>query len=169
MRTDDLRKELRVFHRIFLYVPEDQRFRFRLRLCPDAEQPGAFRGPTAIISAVNDEPLGLCLRELGVTGYSRYCDETAYGPRFEYSERSPDEIIASLRTQPLSSVAQVTLVATEAPSDMLALKPYWGKPAVRDFRGDDGNVGIIRSPVRAIVLLDRQTPAQRQAWIETRN
>ena len=38
---------------------------------------------------------------------------------------------------------------------MLALKPYWGKPAVRNFRGDDGNVGIIRSPVRAIVLLDR--------------
>jgi hypothetical protein len=32
------------------------------------------------------------------------------------------------------------------------LKPYWGKPAVRNFRGDDGNVGIIRSPVRAIVL-----------------
>jgi hypothetical protein len=40
-------------------------------------------------------------------------------------------------------------------SDKLALKPYWGKPAVRDFRGDDGNVGIIRSPVRAIVLPDR--------------
>jgi len=40
--------------------------------------------------------------------------------------------------------------------DMLALKPYWGKPAVRDYRGDDGNVGIIRSPVRTIVLLDRQ-------------
>ena len=43
----------------------------------------------------------------------------------------------------------------QVPSDMLTLKPYWGKPAVRDFRGDDGNVGIIRSPVRAIVLLDR--------------
>jgi len=43
----------------------------------------------------------------------------------------------------------------KAPSDMLALKPYWGKPAVRDFRGGDGDVGIIRSPVRAIVLLDR--------------
>ena len=42
----------------------------------------------------------------------------------------------------------------QAPSDRLALKPYWGKPTVRDFRGDDGNVGIIRSPVRAIVLLD---------------
>src|SRR5574341_1804412 len=39
-------------------------------------------------------------------------------------------------------------------SDKLALKPYRGKPAVRNFRGDDGNVGIMRSPVRAIVLLD---------------
>jgi hypothetical protein len=35
------------------------------------------------------------------------------------------------------------------------LKPYRGKLAVRNFRGDDGNVGIIRSPVRAIVLPDR--------------
>ena len=43
----------------------------------------------------------------------------------------------------------------QAPSDRLALKPYWGQPTVRNFRGDDGNVGIIRSPVRAIVLLDR--------------
>ena len=34
------------------------------------------------------------------------------------------------------------------------MKPYWGKPAVRNFRGDDGNVGIIRSPVRAIALPD---------------
>ena len=34
------------------------------------------------------------------------------------------------------------------------MKPYWGKLAVRNFRGDDGNVGIIRSPVRAIVLPD---------------
>jgi len=39
-------------------------------------------------------------------------------------------------------------------SDMLALEPYRGKLAVRNLRGDDGNVGIIRSPVRAIVLLD---------------
>ena len=46
----------------------------------------------------------------------------------------------------------------KAPSDRLALKPYRGKPAVRNFRGDDGNVGIIRSPVRAIVLLDRMRP-----------
>jgi len=40
----------------------------------------------------------------------------------------------------------------KAPSERPALKPYWGKPAVRNFRGDDGNVGIMRSPVRAIVL-----------------
>ena len=45
-------------------------------------------------------------------------------------------------------------LAGQAPSDRPALKPYWGKPAVRNFRGDDGNVGIIRSPVRAIALPD---------------
>ena len=41
-----------------------------------------------------------------------------------------------------------------------------GKPAVRNLRGDDGNVGIIRSPVRAIVLPDLAgrlgAPAQRR-------
>jgi hypothetical protein len=42
----------------------------------------------------------------------------------------------------------------KAPPDRPALEPYWGKPAVRNLRGDDGNVGIIRSPVRAIVLPD---------------
>ena len=34
----------------------------------------------------------------------------------------------------------------QASSDIPALKPYWGKPAVRNFRGGDGNVGIIREP-----------------------
>jgi len=46
------------------------------------------------------------------------------------------------------------LLFRKALSDMLALKPYWGKPAVRNFRGGDGDVGIIRSPVRAIALLE---------------
>ena len=36
----------------------------------------------------------------------------------------------------------------KASSDSPALKPYRGKPAVRNFRGGNGNVGIIRSPVR---------------------
>jgi hypothetical protein len=43
----------------------------------------------------------------------------------------------------------------KALSDRPALEPYRGKPAVRNLRGDSGNVGIIRSPVRATVLLDR--------------
>src|SRR5437870_2567270 len=42
----------------------------------------------------------------------------------------------------------------KARPDRLALKPYRGKPAVRNFREGDGNVGIIRSPVRAIALPD---------------
>src|SRR2546425_6851868 len=45
----------------------------------------------------------------------------------------------------------------KALSDIPALKPYRGKLAVRNFRGGDGNVGIIRSPVRAIALPDRYT------------
>ena len=45
----------------------------------------------------------------------------------------------------------------KAPSDRPALKPDWRKSAVRNFRGDDGNVGIIRSPIRAIVLLDPES------------
>jgi hypothetical protein len=44
--------------------------------------------------------------------------------------------------------------AGKAASEIPALKPYRGKPAVRNFRGGDGNVGIIRSPVRAIALPD---------------
>ena len=43
----------------------------------------------------------------------------------------------------------------KALSEIPALKPYRGKPAVRNFRGGDGNVGIIRSPVRAIALPDK--------------
>jgi hypothetical protein len=42
----------------------------------------------------------------------------------------------------------------KARSERPALKPYWGKLAVRNFRGGGGNVGIIRSPVRATSLPD---------------
>src|SRR6202162_5535341 len=37
---------------------------------------------------------------------------------------------------------------------MPAFQPYRGKPAVRNDRGDGGNVGIIRSPLRATVPPD---------------
>jgi hypothetical protein len=43
----------------------------------------------------------------------------------------------------------------KALSDPPALKPYWGKPAVRNFREGNGNVGILRSPLRAIALPDQ--------------
>src|SRR5271157_4875758 len=44
----------------------------------------------------------------------------------------------------------------KAPPDKPAFQPYWGKPAVRNDRGDRGDVGIIRSPVRASILPDRR-------------
>ena len=44
--------------------------------------------------------------------------------------------------------------AGKAAPEIPALKPYWGKPTVRNFRGGDGNRGIIRSPQSAIVLPD---------------
>jgi hypothetical protein len=42
----------------------------------------------------------------------------------------------------------------KASSEKSALKPYWGKPAARNFRGGYRNGGIIRSPLSAIALLD---------------
>jgi hypothetical protein len=56
----------------------------------------------------------------------------------------------------MPGIGSTSLTLRQARSDRLALKPYWGKPTVRNFRGDDGNVGIIRSPLRAIVLPDVQ-------------
>jgi hypothetical protein len=53
--------------------------------------------------------------------------------------------------------------AGKAPPDIPALKPYWGKPAVRNFRGDHGNGGIIRSPIRAMVLPGMGSIAERLA------
>ena len=37
------------------------------------------------------------------------------------------------------------------------MQPYWGKLTVRNDRGDRGNVGIIRSPIRASILPDLTT------------
>jgi len=45
----------------------------------------------------------------------------------------------------------------KALSDKPTLKPYWGKPAVRNFREGNGNVGIMRSPLRAIALPDQSS------------
>src|ERR1700680_3071296 len=47
----------------------------------------------------------------------------------------------------------------KAPLGRPAFQPYWGKLAVRNDRGDRGNVGIIRSPIRASILPDPSRPA----------
>src|SRR6516164_7241915 len=46
------------------------------------------------------------------------------------------------------------VICGKVPPYMPAFQPYRGKPAVRNDRGDRGNVGIIRSPVRASILPD---------------
>jgi hypothetical protein len=45
----------------------------------------------------------------------------------------------------------------KAPSDRLALKPYWREPDVRKYTGGGGDVGIIRRPVRATPSPDRKS------------
>ena len=49
-----------------------------------------------------------------------------------------------------------------------AFQPDRRKSAVRNDRGDDGNGGIIRSPIRAIVLPDRVPGVERQKSLERR-
>ena len=56
----------------------------------------------------------------------------------------------------------------KALSDIPALKPYRGKPAVRNFRGGDGNVGIIRSPISAIALPDNRHEAEDESSLRAR-
>src|SRR5215472_9425745 len=63
----------------------------------------------------------------------------------------PDAIIQRRRRGPVAARRRVG----KAPSEMPSFQPYWGKPAVRNDRGDRGDVGIIRSPVRASILPDR--------------
>jgi hypothetical protein len=53
-------------------------------------------------------------------------------------------------------------------SDTPALKPYWGKRAVRNFREGNGNVGIMRSPLRAIALPDQSLNPRCWLMLESR-
>jgi hypothetical protein len=70
-----------------------------------------------------------------------------------------DHEVHERRTQtkyrPVNAGSRLKLVMLgKAPPDTPAFQPYRGKPAVRNDRGDRGNVGIIRSPVRASILPD---------------
>ena len=79
-----------------------------------------------------------------------------FDPRLERATAEACEGWRKLEAEPRMPGAGLSGESSrKAPFDMLALKPYWGKPTVRNFRGGDGNVGIIRSPVRAIALPDR--------------
>jgi hypothetical protein len=110
-----------------------------------------------------------CAREWG--GWGRLSED---GPGQHNPDRSEDpwgeaertartDVFASASSQTQSRAsrwqrrarrAMANQYAGKASPDIPALRPYRGKPAVRNFREDDGNVGIIRSPVRAIVLPD---------------
>ena len=110
-----------------------------------------------------------CAREWG--GWGQISEEGPGQNNPDRSEGPWDRAAGSARTEVLISASSLTqsresLMAVEstkgdgtpavgkASSESPALKPYRGKPAVRNFRGGDGNVGIIRSPVRAIALPD---------------
>jgi hypothetical protein len=72
------------------------------------------------------------------------------------TERGSDEEAGSTRDEGKLIDARAASHG-KALSDQPALKPYWGKPAVRNFREGNGNVGIIRSPLRAIALPDQSS------------
>jgi hypothetical protein len=105
---------LQNYHRLFLYPPEDSRFVLRLRVVPDAGQAGTRTDPTAVVSLRTLQPLETCLRDLGVTGYFRFFDETPAGPLFEYVPCAVEEILAALKQRPVSGVTHATLAATDS-------------------------------------------------------
>src|SRR5208337_742862 len=58
----------------------------------------------------------------------------------------PDTELEHGRTDRTARRAEANRVVDgKAPPEMSALKPYWGKPAVRNFREGDGNNGIIEA------------------------
>ena len=128
---------------------------------------------TAKASGINREAAKSgCAREWG--GWGRISDDgpgqqnpdRSEGPWGRAAESARTEVLRSAssltqcgetRWQQRARRAMANQVAGKAASELPALKPYRGKPAVRNFRGGNGNVGIIRSPVRAIALPDLAT------------
>ena len=112
-----------------------------------------------------------CAREWGgwgrlsVDGPGQNNPDRSEGPWGRAAESARTEVFRSAssltqrresRWQQRARRAMANQFAGKAASELPALKPYRGKPAVRNFRGGNGNVGIIRSPVRAIALPDRK-------------
>src|SRR5712692_3466220 len=124
-----------------------------------------------------------CAREWG--GWGRVSED---GPGQNYPDRSEGpwgRAVWSAQTEVLISASSLTQSresrwqqrarramanqrAGKAASEIPALKPYRGKPAVRNFRGGNGNVGIIRSPVRAIALPDSRRTGRKSYRVSLR-
>ena len=75
----------------------------------------------------------------GITALTPRC--TKGGCKLDGGQRMPGAGLSCRRSR-------------KAPLRKPTFQPYWGKPAVRNDREDRGNVGIIRSPLRASILPD---------------
>src|SRR5258707_12385748 len=77
--------------------------------------------------------------QCGITALTPRC--TKGGCKLDGGQRMPGAGLSCRRSR-------------KAPLGKPTFQPYWGKPAVRNDREDRGNVGIIRSPIRASYLPD---------------
>src|SRR5215813_15599253 len=85
--------------------------------------------------------------QCGITALTPRC--TKGGCKLDDGQRMPGAGLSCRRSR-------------KAPLGKPTFQPYWGKPAVRNDREDRGNVGIIRSPLRASILPDSFREEQRQ-------
>jgi hypothetical protein len=86
--------------------------------------------------------------QCGITALTPRC--TKGGCKLDDGQRMPGAGLSCRRSR-------------KAPLGKPTFQPYWGKPAVRNDREDRGNVGIIRSPLRASILPDSHSDVPSQA------
>ena len=103
-------------------------------------------------SSKNEDPWGGGLPHLHGGTRSRTLPDTVrdYSGRFDVRERQTQTKHASAYAGSRLKPAMLGKVLSYMP----AFQPYRGKPAVRNDREGRGNVGIIRSPIRASTLPD---------------
>ena len=86
--------------------------------------------------------------QCGITAMTPRC--TKSGGKLDGGQRMPGAGLSCRRSR-------------KAPLGKPTFQPYWGKPAVRNDREDRGNVGIIRSPLRASILPNSHSDVPSQA------
>jgi hypothetical protein len=101
---------MRSFCRLFLSIEEEgEQLRLEIRVNPDREQ--VPRGETiAVISCSSFDGLGVCLEDLGVTGWSRFVRESESGPVTEHVPSTPSALLEHVRTNRPSTL---TLIAAD--------------------------------------------------------